>query len=214
MKKIFWFVTLPVGMLVFLLVLMTGTLVTFVLPKHYLSEAQVKTTSATTPEIGSQDWYESQFEAIRCDAVLLPVIEKSNLRKQWGDRFANGQSLTEPLCLALLRSRLNLKPVRHTDFIRIGIISDEPREAAELANAVSSAYVDYCATNAGGVQVTVINKADMPLRPFAPKVTLNIMLSMAIGVILGAAIGVGGGWLFCFLRKRGSDSGTTANSCS
>lgn len=138
---------------VFLLVVITATLVTFVLPKHYLSKASIKVdrpgadiaefTSRNMSGVYDPYFIQTEFEAIKSEAVLSNVIARLDLTKRWGVKFNNGERLKTSDTLDLLRARLDLRPVRNTMFIEIGVIMDKPDEAAELANVVAEAYRDH-----------------------------------------------------------------------
>ncbi|MCX6892073.1 MAG: hypothetical protein NTX51_11190 [Verrucomicrobia bacterium] len=45
--------------------------------------------------------------------------------------------------IALLRSQLDLRPVRNTSLIEIGVWSQRPEEAAEIANAIAEAFREH-----------------------------------------------------------------------
>jgi uncharacterized protein involved in exopolysaccharide biosynthesis len=47
--------------------------------------------------------------------------------------------------MEILRQRLQLAPVKNTSLIAVTVFSEDRREAADLANAVATAYRDYCA---------------------------------------------------------------------
>ncbi|MEY4387303.1 MAG: Tyrosine-protein kinase YwqD [Verrucomicrobiota bacterium] len=138
---------------VFLLVVITATLVTYVLPKHYESKASIKVdrASADIAEMsgrsmsGIYDPYfiQTEFEAIRSEAVLTNVVNRLDLNKRWGDDYAGGQRLPLAKSLEILRSHLDLRPVRNTMFIEIGVVMGKPGDAAELANAIAEAYRDH-----------------------------------------------------------------------
>src|SRR5206468_3631655 len=51
-----------------------------------------------------------------------------------------GDKLKTPETLRLLKKSLDLHPVPNTSFIEIGAKSDNPEEAAKIANAVAEAY--------------------------------------------------------------------------
>jgi len=139
---------------VFFLVVITATLMTFVLPVAYLSTARIKVDrgGADIQEFGNnriQGQYDpyfiqTEFETIKSEAVLSNVISRLNLNEVWGRRYNNGERLKSSRTLELLQARLALNPVRNTMFISIGVYSGEsPEEAAELANSVAEAYRSY-----------------------------------------------------------------------
>lgn len=138
---------------VFLLVVITATLVTFVMPKYYESRAgiQVQRGEADIAELsGSRaiqgyDPYfiQSEFEVIKSQAVLTNVISRLGLNEAWGKKYNDGARLKTDDTLDILRSRLNLRPVRNTMFIDIGVVMDDKDEAASLANTVAEAYESH-----------------------------------------------------------------------
>ena len=138
---------------VFLLVVITATLVTFVMPKYYESKASIRVerTGADVAELsGSRSasgydpyFIQSEFEVIKSEAVLTNVITSLKLDEKWGKKLNVGQRLKTSDTLDLLRSHLNLRPVRNTMFLDVGIVLDDKNEAAVLANAVAEAYESH-----------------------------------------------------------------------
>jgi Mg-chelatase subunit ChlD len=94
-----------------------------------------------TPATGYDPYFiQNEFETIRSDKVLGKVVADLNLQKEWAK---GGQTLSTNQAIALLKQKLDLKPVRNTSFIDIEAKSDKPEEAAELANAVAKSYQGY-----------------------------------------------------------------------
>ena len=88
---------------VFLLVVLTTTAVTFILPETYMSMARIE-VGKDTPDIGSilqpqsQTIYDpyfiqTEFEKIKSTKVLHPVIEQLNLQNVWAKRWGYTESL-------------------------------------------------------------------------------------------------------------------------
>ena len=138
---------------VFFLVVITATLVTFVLPVSYMSTARIR-VDRNDPDIqafgsarmaGSYDPYfiQTEFETIKSEVVLSNVVAQLDLNKVWGDKYNNGDRLKTTKTLELLRRSMALNPVRNTMFISIGVYSDDPEEAATLANAIAESYQQY-----------------------------------------------------------------------
>jgi capsular exopolysaccharide synthesis family protein len=136
---------------VFLLVVVTATLVTLILPESYSSTARIKVErdQSDIPGIvgdpfraGSYDPYfiQTEFEVIQSELILGKVITALDLNKVWGKKFANGEPLKTTEAMMLLKGRMDLRPVRNTSLIEIRIFSERPQEAAEIANAVAEAY--------------------------------------------------------------------------
>src|ERR1043166_863994 len=117
---------------VFLLVVITATLVTFILPESYSATARIK-VERDSPDIqgitermpaASYDPYfiQTEFETIKSERVLGKVIADQNLNDEWGNRYHGGTRL------------------KNTSFIEIRVYSENKDEAARLANAIATNY--------------------------------------------------------------------------
>src|SRR5437879_4055036 len=91
---------------VFLLVVITATLVTFILPESFSATARIK-IERDAPDIsgmaermpgGQYDPYfiQTEFETIQSERVLGKVIADQNLNQDWGDRYNGGVRLKTP----------------------------------------------------------------------------------------------------------------------
>jgi capsular exopolysaccharide synthesis family protein len=139
---------------VFLLVVITATLVTFILPESFASTARIKVERdqpdiqplAERPMGGGYDPYfiQTEFETIQSEKVLKKVVEGLNLNARWGEKFRGpNEKLKTEEAMLMLKGHMDLRPVRNTSFIEIKVFSDKPEEAAELANAVAKAYKEF-----------------------------------------------------------------------
>src|ERR1035437_3334241 len=135
---------------VFLLVVITATLVTFILPESFSSTARIKierdqsdvSGMAERGGMGGYDPYfiQTEFELIQSEVILGKVIDDLDLNKEWGKKYANGDRLKTSETIALLKARIDLRPVRNTSLIEIRVFSEKPEEAARIANAIAEAY--------------------------------------------------------------------------
>jgi capsular exopolysaccharide synthesis family protein len=138
---------------VFLLVVITATLVTFILPESYSSIARIKIerdqsdissmVERGTPISYDPYFIQTEFELIQSEVILGKVIDDLDLNKEWGKKYANGERLKTSETLTLLKGRIDLRPVRNTSLIEIRVYSDKAEEAAKIANAVAEAYKDH-----------------------------------------------------------------------
>jgi capsular exopolysaccharide synthesis family protein len=135
---------------VFLLVVITATLVTFILPESFSSSARIKIERDQTDvtgmnermQMGGYDPYfiQTEFEVISSERVLGKVVKDLELNTEWGKKYGAGGALKTPETIELLRGRVHLNPVRNTSFIEIKVYSDKPEEAQKLAQAIAEAY--------------------------------------------------------------------------
>jgi len=139
---------------VFLLVVITATLVTFILPQTYASTARIKVERDTSDirgliEIGPYmqpfDPYfiETEFQVIQSELILSNVVQTLNLREDWGKKYQGGQTLKTTEALMLLKGRMDLQKVRNTSLIDLKVFSENAEEAARIANAVAETYREY-----------------------------------------------------------------------
>ena len=134
-------------LLIWLAVVLTGTLVTFILPESFVSSARInlerdKLDSEELSGKGGFDSYDpyfiqTEFEVLQSELILSRVIEKLDLNTEWGKQYNNGQKLRTQESLILLRGQLMLHPVRSTTLIDIQVYSGNPVEAAKLANTIA-----------------------------------------------------------------------------
>jgi uncharacterized protein involved in exopolysaccharide biosynthesis len=208
-------VFLPVFLAVFFLVVITATLVTFILPESFASTARIKVervlngdpgTAATHLPPHPYDPYLVQTEAeiLLSDLILGKAVEALDLNDQWGKRYlGEGGRLKSSETVLLLKARLDASPVRNTSLIQLRAYSENRMEAAELANAVVRAYASQAASSTGGLRVQLVDQAQPSLRPVRPNKPLNIALGVVIGAVVGLGCGIFCAWIaLWFQRKR------------
>lgn len=137
---------------VFLLVVITATLVTFILPESFASSTRIKIERDQSDVAGfaergaggtiSYDPYfiQTEFEMIQSDSILGKVVENLDLNNAWGKKYGGGTRLTTGEATSLLKNRLDLRPVRNTSLIEIRVFSEKPDEAAKIANEIAIVY--------------------------------------------------------------------------
>ena len=142
-----------VAVVVWVFITGTATLITFILPESFKSVARIKVEmdlwfESQNPQsrglspVSVYDPYfiQTQFELIQSEIVLGPVIDRLKLDERWGKRYAGGQKLTKAETTTFLKSRLALRPVRNTSLIELGVFSERPEEAAEIANILAEEF--------------------------------------------------------------------------
>lgn len=138
---------------VFLLVVLTTTAVTFILPETYMSMARIE-VGKDTPDIGSilqpqsQTIYDpyfiqTEFEKIKSTKVLHPVIEQLNLQNVWAKRWGYTESLKMGEAYKALVGQIDLRQSRNTSLIEIRAYSEVKQEAADIANKIAEVYREY-----------------------------------------------------------------------
>lgn len=140
---------------VFLITAIIATVVTFILPESYASTSRIKVerdvlnvpgmASGSTADSAGFDPYfiQTTFEIMQSEIVLSNVIATLDLNEKWGKKFNNGETFKTTDTMTILKDIMTLTPVRNTKLIAITVYSDEPKEAADIANAVAESYRQY-----------------------------------------------------------------------
>jgi len=140
---------------VFLLIAITATVVTFILPQYYSSTARIEINSSgnvisdmsggqSALQSGYDPYYiQTEFSKMQSEQVLGRVIKSLNLNEEWGRKYNGGAPLKTDDTIQWLKQRMSLSPERNTKLIDIRVSSEDKDEASQLANAIAQAYADY-----------------------------------------------------------------------
>ena len=138
---------------VFLLVVITATLVTFILPQSFGSHCRIKVEGDKTDIPFSGDraygggydpyFIQNEFETIKSDRVLTNVVSSMDLMEKWKTKYGGGNRLNIVEATRILKSKIDLRAERNTSFIDIYVSSDDATEAMNLANAIATKYAEY-----------------------------------------------------------------------
>jgi polysaccharide biosynthesis transport protein len=141
---------------VFFITTIIATLVTFMMKPAYSSSASMKIEPDMVSDIstfnGGQGDYapydpyfmETELKIIQGDVVLRRVVETLNLNVEWGKKFnPDGSPLKTSDTIDLLRHYISLDADRNTKLIDVTVYNEDPKLAAQLANAIVDAYKDY-----------------------------------------------------------------------
>ena len=141
---------------VFLITAIIATAVTFILPESYASMTRIKVeqdvsningldnSMPTANQSGFDPYFiQTTFEIMQSQVVLSNVIASLNLNEKWGKKFNNGETLKTSETMLILKGSMVLNPVRNTKLITITVYSDDPKEAAQIANSVADSYRQY-----------------------------------------------------------------------
>lgn len=136
---------------VFLLVALTTTLVTFILPESYSSMVKISIEKEAPdayafggPGYGgvSYDPYaiQTEFQRIQSKPVLYRVIEELKLQEEWGRKFKSPTPLSREVAYNILRGMIDVRQSHNSSLVEIHAFSDSKEEAAALANKVAEVY--------------------------------------------------------------------------
>jgi succinoglycan biosynthesis transport protein ExoP len=135
-------VRFPLIILVFLLVVVTAGVATYLTPRQYQSSVtmQVKEDNNNLQIFNGQSgprydprFSTTQFQIIQRKEILYPVIDAMKLVRRWELR-------SRDVAYVKLRSMLTVSEVRNTDLIQISVLDKDRQEAADLANTIALEY--------------------------------------------------------------------------
>lgn len=111
-----------------------GTMILLVAPRKFESTAKLLVRSALPPAPG---WsVESDIQRLQSRLMLYQVITNLDLARRWGERYKGG-ALRMDTTYALLLAHLDIQRLTNSNIIGIHARSDDPNEAAAIANAVA-----------------------------------------------------------------------------
>jgi len=153
---------------VFFLVVLTTAVVSYFLPKSYSATVgisvekdvtDVSSPLAPSANVAGYDpfWIQTQVKKIESASILHGVIRKYDLAKRWAEQYNDGEPLTLEETFILLKNKMRVRPDRNTSIIEITFRSRDPKEAAEIANAIAHAIA----------QPEDVDTSDIVVRPVA-----------------------------------------------
>jgi uncharacterized protein involved in exopolysaccharide biosynthesis len=194
-------------LLVFLLTAVTTTVVSFLLPKTFMSLSRIsveKDTSDIAPLNGIQSgatafdpyFIQTELEVIQSQKVLNKVVAKYNLTKEW-KRRNGGKLLNDREARKILQKSIDIRQFRNTSIIEIRAYDRKPGQAQHIAQALAEEYQTYryethraypgqTARERSGVKI--IDDAERPVQAVRPNIPLNITLGVVAGLILGVGL--------------------------
>jgi capsular polysaccharide biosynthesis protein len=194
--------------LVFLFVVVTSTIVTFLLPESFAGTVRILAGS-DQPTV---------CEVIQSQAVLGVVVDKFQLNIQWGKKYFGGEKLTVAETAKFLERRMDIVPQRDARSINITVYSEDRNEAARIANAIADGYSDYCEDRQKRAEsdhsivtvpkIEIVNRAMPQPTPARPNKLLNLALGVLAGVVLGSLIGVISAYIVSRLGRHSQGKAT------
>ena len=158
-------------------------------PNEYRAVARIKVHREVQPPrpgdpvVYDPYFIQTEFEVIQSEVVLGKVVEKLDLASEWRKKRAVGDRLKPVEAIDVLKRQMDLRPVRNTELIEIGVTSHDPAEAAKLANTIAEAFRGFrleqdrlLTTEAekansrliGTCVVEIVDSAIAPAKPIRP----------------------------------------------
>jgi uncharacterized protein involved in exopolysaccharide biosynthesis len=116
-------------------------------PPQYTATATIKVENDEPDPAGnfSYDPYfiQTEFEIMQSELVLSNVVAGLNLNVVWGKKYSTGEPLKYAECYVIIINHLRFTLVQNTKMVDITYYSDDPKEAADVANAIGVTYKEY-----------------------------------------------------------------------
>ncbi len=135
---------------VFLIVLLSATAITLLLPKTYSSMVRMAVNKEASdidelfgpslPQQFDPFFIETEFQRIQSTSILYPVIEDLELQKAWAKKLNVPGTLPLRQTYLMLLRQLNLTQTKNTSLIEIHVESRDKEEAALIANKIADIY--------------------------------------------------------------------------
>ncbi len=156
-------------LLTFLLTFAVSAIITYIMPRKYRGRVEMKIerkpdiiqiedrSGNSNPMATSESYIKTEFETITKAETLYPVVEKFDLTKRWNltsrlDTFHKLLGNLEPL--ASIRS----------DFVVIEYYDEDPKFAADIANAVAESYMKKRTEKISDATTTALNAVDKKIK--------------------------------------------------
>ncbi len=135
---------------VFLLVTITTTLVTYILPEKYASTVRISVDKDSPDVSGIAEarsaqgydpyFIQTEFQKIQSTLVLNRVITNLGLNRKWAEKNKLEGDLRTEETYAMLKGSLDVSQSRNTSLIEIKVLSEDKAEAATIANEIARVY--------------------------------------------------------------------------
>ena len=153
----------------------------FVITPKYSAGAQLIATSKNTDSV-STDNINSNLMMINTykDFIKGRVVTEAASKELAKEIGFTGTSED-------VKNMINVEQTQSSQMFTIVVTSENPKEAATVANVVANIFKDEAGEYTDADKVSVISEAETPKNPVSPNKTVNL----ALGGILGIIIGVG-----------------------
>ena len=84
--------------------------------------------------------------------------------------------------------RLTVQVLNDSRFMTLSYQDSDPERAMDVANLMSEILTEEAENIVGVSNVKIVDQADLPTEPVSPNLTINVILSAAIGFILAMVV--------------------------
>jgi capsular polysaccharide biosynthesis protein len=142
---------------------------------------------------------QAELESIESPEILRTVVSDLGLDKAWAERVYNrSDPLTTEDAVRYLENHLRPKFKHDSKVVEITALSDDPKEAADIANEMVTLYKGAHTASPGEVKITA--RAEVPTAPSSPNRRICYAVSAGIAGMLGVMVACS--VEICFLIAR------------
>ena len=172
-KKRIWIIIL----ITVILPIITGVLSIYYIEPLYQTHA--------TLLIGRPQGYEGRLEY---SDVLLSQKLAATYSEIAKSRYVSNE-LIKRLELEIpndeVRRKIDVTSVKDTEIIKISVIDKSPDMASKMANEVSNIFIEHVSKIMKIDNIQFVDRAEVPVVPFKPKIVLNITVAAVAGIMTG-----------------------------
>ena len=180
-------------MIIFLLIVINTTVVSFLIPPTYMSLSRVSVEMNTSnsrtldvkqssPTMNNPSFIDLELEVIQSQEVLDKVVRECDLTSNF--KRKDGSLFTSVEAQKRLVKLINIHKLQNTNIIEIRAYFSDPKLAQDIAQSIAKQYQAHGA-NRERRRVEIIKNADMPFKAVRPNIPFNIIVSIVAGLILG-----------------------------
>ncbi|MCE0483976.1 MAG: hypothetical protein LV479_07035 [Methylacidiphilales bacterium] len=197
---------LTVAFIVFALTLLGTFFVSETLATGYIATEEIKVEPGKSPgkipqieaDLLHVSPLQEDINAMESPGFLLAIVKDKGLDRVWAERIFDTPEppMSDTESLDYIRWRLKIEAKPGTHIILIHFAGDEPKEAAEVANAIGEKYrdlrnqMDPGSVLQPGAQlpVQIITPAAVPSDEKKSNPALNLIITVIVGVLLSILV--------------------------
>lgn len=131
------------------------------------------TSNITSADLNtSKNLVKSYIAVLESRDTLKYVIEHGNLDCSYGE----------------LVSMISASSVNDTELLKVTVSSDDPQEAADVANAIAYVVPMHVSDTIPGSSAKVVDYAVVPSSPYSPNYSKNTVLGLLFGLLASVAV--------------------------
>lgn len=139
--------------------------------------------------VGKPQATEGNFQ--NSDVIMYQNLIKTYAEIAKSERVAQSASvkLQGKYTLKQVQKMINVTPQQGTQILMIKAENKDPKEAAAIINAVTSAFVEEAKVSfpTGGT-IEVLDRAKVPEKPIKPKKALNVAIAFFLGLMVSVGL--------------------------